>query len=409
MTVDSFPDTSRVLADAQQFLMPTYAPLPMVPARGSGATLWDADGRDYIDLGSGIAVTSLGHNPPSVRAAIDAQLDRVWHLSNVFTNEPATVLAAKLVEHTFAERVFFSNSGAEANEAALKLARRFAHDSGRPEAIDIVALDGSFHGRTLFTVSVGGNPSYREGFGPDLPGIRHIAPDDLDQLREAVSTTTCAVILEPIQGEGGVRPLSPEYLAEARRLCDETGTVLIFDEVQTGAGRTGTLYAYQGLDITPDVLTSAKGIGGGVPIGITLAAGPCATALGRATHGTTFGGNPVACAAAGAVLDALVGPEVPGNVEARHHQIIDSLSDLDPEHQVFAEIRGAGLLLGIELVPELAGRAKELQLLAVEEGVIPLVAGADVLRLAPALTITEEETTTGLARLARAVEKLAAT
>jgi acetylornithine/N-succinyldiaminopimelate aminotransferase len=404
MKVDHATDA---LGLARELLMPTYSPLPIVPVRGQGSTLWTGDGRDYIDLGSGIAVTSLGHNPPAVRAAIDAQLDRVWHLSNVFANEPASALAAKLVEHTFAERVFFSNSGAEANEAALKLARRFAHDSGQPDRFEIVALTGAFHGRTFFTVSVGGTPAYREGFGPAIAGIRHITPNAIDELRDAVSDKTCAVILEPIQGESGVRPLDPGFLAEARRLCDERGALLIFDEVQTGAGRTGSLYAYQNLGVTPDLLTSAKGIGGGIPIGITLAAGPCATALGPATHGTTFGGNPLACAAAGAVLDELLRPEVTVNVEARHRQLVDGLTDLNQRHDVFAEIRGAGLLLGAELKPELAGRAKELQLTAVERGVLPLVAGADVLRLAPALTITEAETAEGLTRLGDAVATLA--
>jgi succinylornithine aminotransferase len=398
--------TASVLDQAQQLLMPTYAPVPMVPVRGAASMVWDEAGRDYVDLGAGIAVTSLGHNPPAVRAALDAQLDRLWHLSNVFTNEPAAALAQRLVDLTFAERVFFSNSGAEANEAALKLARRYAHDRGHPERFEIVALTGAFHGRTLFTVSVGGTPAYREGFGPPLPGIRHVDPTDIDGLRAAVSDRTCAVIIEPVQGESGVRPVDIELIREARRLCDRHEALLIFDEVQTGAGRTGPLYAYQGLGVTPDVLTSAKGLGGGIPIGVTLAAGPCAEALTRASHGTTFGGNPLACTAALAVLDEITRPELVANAAARHHQIVAALHEMNRRHQAFSEIRAAGLLVGAELAPSLAGRAKELQLAALDDGVITLVAGLDVLRLAPALNITAGEAAAGLERLAHAVAEL---
>lgn len=398
---------ASTLVSAQELLFPTYAPLPVVPSHGAGSIVHDTDGRDYVDLGAGIAVTALGHNPPELVGALTEQASKLWHVSNVFTNEPAVALAAKLTEHTFADRVFFSNSGAEANEAALKLARRLGFNNGKADKHEVIALTGSFHGRTLFTVSVGGNPKYKEGFGPALEGIGHVAPGDIDALRAAISNKTCAVIVEPVQGEGGVRPLDAEYLQAVRALCDDNEALLIFDEVQTGAGRTGTLFAYEQLGVTPDVLTSAKGLGGGIPIGATLASGPAAKALTRATHGTTFGGNPLACAVAGAVLDAVTKPEVMANVVSRHTQLLETLQGgVFSELGLFEEIRGMGLLIGAELADEWVDRAKELQVAALQEGVVTLVAGSNVLRFAPALNITEAELSLGLERLAVAAKKV---
>ncbi|MEZ5341419.1 MAG: aminotransferase class III-fold pyridoxal phosphate-dependent enzyme [Acidimicrobiales bacterium] len=280
---------SEILDAAANVLVPTYAPLPIVPAVAAGSTVTDTEGNSYIDLGAGIAVTALGHNPPVLHAALMAQADRLWHVSNIFANEPAIRLAERLVSVSFADRVFFSNSGAEANEAALKLARRHAYNKGLTDKYEIIALDGAFHGRTLFTVSVGGTAAYKEGFGPPLEGIVHITPNSVDELLAAISERTCAVIVEPIQGEGGVRPLDIEFLQAARAACDANDALLIFDEIQTGAGRTGTLYAYEQMGVVPDVLTTAKGLGGGIPIGATLVAGDAAEALGRGSYGTTFG------------------------------------------------------------------------------------------------------------------------
>jgi len=395
----------QVLHVASKVFMPTYAPLPTVPARAIGSVVYDHDGRDYIDLGGGIAVASLGHNPPKVRQAIDDQLDKLWHASNVFATEPATALAERLVDLSFADRVFFSNSGSEANEAALKLARRHAYNNGHADKFEIVALKGAFHGRSFFTVSAGGTDSYREGFGPTPEGISHVEPNDSDALAAVVSNATAAVIVEPIQGEAGVRLLTRDFLNRARALCDEYDALLIFDEVQTGAGRTGTLFAYQQLGVIPDVLTSAKGLGGGFPIGATLAAGPCAQALTRGTHGSTFGGNPLACAAASAVLTEITTPTIEANVADRHHQIMAELSGFNDTSALFSEIRGRGLLIGAELTPEYAGQAKALQLTALDAGVITLVAGPDVLRLAPPLNISGEDLATGLTRLGTAIAK----
>jgi acetylornithine/N-succinyldiaminopimelate aminotransferase len=398
----------ELLEAASNVMMPTYAPLPIVPDHGHGSRIVDTDGTEYVDLGGGIAVTSLGHSSPELKEALFQQADKLWHVSNVFATEPAIRLAERLIELTFADRVFFSNSGAEANEAALKLARRHAYNNGEPDRYEIVSLEGSFHGRTLFTVSAGGNPNYSTGFGPALEGLVHVRPNDTAALRAAVSERTCAIIVEPILGEGGVRPLDHEYLQTCRDLCDQHGALLIFDEVQTGIGRTGSLFAYQQSGVIPDVLTSAKSLGGGMPIGATLAAGSCAQALTRATHGTTFGGNPLACAVAGAVLDQVTSVEIRANVADRNRQLVEGLGVLGAPTGLFSEVRGAGLLLGAELTPAFQDRAKEIQIAALSEGVVILVAGSNVLRFAPALNITESEVADGLDRLALAVAKVVA-
>ncbi len=399
-------NTAAILSAADNLLMPTYAPLQIVPDHGVGSTIVDTDGRSYVDLGGGIAVTSLGHSSEVLKKALFDQAEKLWHVSNVFTTEPAMKLAAQLIEHTFADRIFFSNSGAEANEAALKLARRHAFNNGEPERYEIISLHGSFHGRTLFTVSTGGNPNYKTGFGPAIEGITHIAPNDIQALRDAISPATAAVICEPIQGEGGVRPLDRDYLRAVRQLCTEHGALLIFDEVQTGVGRTGTLFAYEQTEVIPDVLTSAKSLGGGMPIGATLAGGACAEALTRATHGTTFGGNPMACAVANAVLDEVRSPAIKRNVHDRGAQIRDGLEQLGKEVGLFAEIRGTGLLIGAELADPFRDRAKEIQIAALAEGVIVLVAGPNVIRFAPALNITEAEVEVGIERLGTALTKV---
>ena len=388
-------------ADFDQYMVPNYAPAQWLPVRGQGSRLWDQHGRDYLDLAAGIAVTSLGHCHPAMVKALTEQAQQLWHVSNTLTNEPALRLARKLVDATFAERVFFCNSGAEANEAAFKLARKVASDRD-PARDEIIAASNSFHGRTLFTVSVGGQPKYSEGFGPRPQAISHVPYNDIAALRAAVSARTCAIVVEPVQGEGGVLPASREYLQAARELADAHGALLIFDEVQTGVGRTGALYAYQQYGVTPDILTSAKGLGGGFPIGAMLTTTEIAQHFSVGTHGTTYGGNPLACAVAEAVIDTVNTAEVQANVTARAAQLRAGLEALNAELGLFAEVRGMGLLLGAVLQPAYAGQARELLLAAAQHGVVVLQAGADVVRFAPSLVISEADIAEALDRLATA-------
>lgn len=393
-------------ADFDQYMVPNYAPAQWLPVRGQGSRLWDQHGRDYLDLAAGIAVTSLGHCHPAMVKALTEQAQQLWHVSNTLTNEPALRLARKLVDATFAERVFFCNSGAEANEAAFKLARKVASDRD-PARDEIIAASNSFHGRTLFTVSVGGQPKYSEGFGPRPQAISHVPYNDIAALRAAVSARTCAIVVEPVQGEGGVLPASREYLQAARELADAHGALLIFDEVQTGVGRTGALYAYQQYGVTPDILTSAKGLGGGFPIGAMLTTTEIAKHFSVGTHGTTYGGNPLACAVAEAVIDTVNTAEVQANVTARAAQLRTGLEALNAELGLFAEVRGMGLLLGAVLNDHYAGRAGEVVAKAAEAGVIVLQAGPNVVRFAPSLVIGEDEVSEALGRLGSALQAFA--
>ncbi len=389
-------------------MMPTYGPLPLMPERALGCDLEDTEGRHYLDLAGGIAVNALGHCHPRLVEALTTQANKLWHLSNVFANEPALELAERLTALTFAERVFFANSGAEANEAALKLARRYAHDHFGPDKHEIVALEKAFHGRTLFTVAVGGTPAYAEGFGPTPAGIHHVAPNDLAALEAVVNRRTAAVMVEPIVAEGGILPLDVAFVRRARELCDQHDALLIFDEVQTGVGRTGALYAYQDLGVTPDILTTAKALGGGFPIGAALSTAKVAASFVKGTHGSTFGGNPLACAVANAVLSEVAKPELLANVERRSAQLRHGLEQIADDTGIFETVRGRGLLLGGVLAEPYRGRSKELQLTAVEHGVLTLIAGVDVLRITPALNITEDEAVLGLERLAGAAKTFVA-
>ena len=393
-------------ADFDQYMVPNYAPAQWLPVRGQGSRLWDQHGRDYLDLAAGIAVTSLGHCHPAMVKALTEQAQQLWHVSNTLTNEPALRLARKLVDATFAERVFFCNSGAEANEAAFKLARKVASDRD-PARDEIIAASNSFHGRTLFTVSVGGQPKYSEGFGPRPQAISHVPYNDIAALRAAVSARTCAIVVEPVQGEGGVLPASREYLQAARELADAHGALLIFDEVQTGVGRTGALYAYQQYGVTPDILTSAKGLGGGFPIGAMLTTTEIAKHFSVGTHGTTYGGNPLACAVAEAVIDTVNTAEVQANVTARAAQLRAGLEALNAELGLFAEVRGMGLLLGAVLADRYTGRAGEVVAKAAEAGVIVLQAGPNVVRFAPSLVIGEDDVSEALGCLGSALQAFA--
>jgi len=394
--------------DFNRLMVPCYAPAPFVPVRGEGSRVWDQEGRMYIDFASGVAVTSLGHCHPAIVKALDTQARTLWHMSNWFTNEPALRLARRFTEATFAERVFFCNSGAEANEAALKLARRYAHDRSGPQRIRVVSALNAFHGRTLFTVTAGGQPKYSSGFGPNPAGITHVRYNDIAALEAefaAHGSEICAVLLEPMQGEGGMTPGTPEYLQAARRLCTAHGALLILDEIQSGMGRTGALFSYMQKGIVPDILTSAKGLGGGFPIGAMLTTADIASAFTVGVHGTTYGGNPLACAVAGAVFDVINTTEVLDGVKARHALFIEGLRAINGRRQVFRDLRGEGVWIGCELTEAWRGRAVDVMTAAGEAGLLVLVAGPDVLRIAPSLVISLDEILEGLARFETALNR----
>ena len=391
-----------------EWMMPVYAPAPFIPVRGEGSRLWDQQGKEYIDFAGGIAVNALGHAHPALREALNDQASKFWHTGNGYTNEPVLRLAKKLIDATFAERVFFCNSGAEANEAALKLARKFAHDRFGSQKSGIVAFKNAFHGRTLFTVSAGGQPAYSQDFAPLPPDIRHAVYNDLDSARQLIDDTTCAVIVEPVQGEGGVVPATNEFLQGLRELCDRHNALLIFDEVQTGVGRTGELYAYMHYGVTPDLLTTAKALGGGFPIGALLATADCASVMTVGTHGTTYGGNPLATAVAGKLLEIVNTPDMLNGVKQRHDWFVARINAINERFGLFSEIRGLGLLIGCVLNAEFAGKAKLISQEAANAGVMVLIAGANVVRFAPALNVSEEEVASGLDRFALACERIKA-
>ncbi|WP_151705698.1 aspartate aminotransferase family protein [Nitrincola alkalilacustris] len=391
-----------------QVMVPNYAPVQVIPVKGRGSRVWDQQDKEYVDLAGGIAVNALGHCHPELVAALKEQADQLWHLSNVYTNEPALRLAQQICDLTFAERVFFANSGGEANEAALKLARRHAWNKAGEAKHEILSTYGSFHGRTLFTVTAGGQEKYTEGFRPAPGGISHVPYNDIAALEAAFSDKVCGFIVEPVQGEGGVRPADKEYLEAARRLCDKHDALLIFDEVQTGVGRSGKLYSYMTYGVVPDVLTTAKSLGGGFPVAAMLTTAKIAESLAFGTHGSTYGGNPLACAVASKVLEIISQPAVLEGVNSRHEQIRQGLDAINARHNIFTEIRGQGLLIGAELTEAWHGKAKDFMAAAMEEGVMILVAGPNVLRLAPSLIIPDADIAEAMLRLERAVAKVVA-
>ncbi len=395
-------------ADFDQVMVPNYAPADYIPVRGEGARVWDQGGREYIDFAGGIAVNALGHAHPALVKALTEQAGKIWHVSNSLTNEPALRLAKKLIAATFAERVFFCNSGAEANEAAFKLARKYAIDVAGSEKYEIISTTNSFHGRTFFTVTVGGQPKYSDGFGPRPQGVKHIPYNDVAALKAAISDKTAAVVVEPVQGEGGVLPADKAYLEAVRALCDQHGALLVFDEVQTGVGRSGSLYAYMEYGVTPDILTSAKSLGGGFPIGAMLTTEKIAKHFGVGTHGSTYGGNPLACAVAEAVIDVVNTPEVLAGIRAKHARFVSQLNAIAAKTGVFSEVRGMGLLIGAVLADAFKGRAKDFMTAAAKAGVMVLQAGPDVVRFAPSLVIADADIDEGMARFAQAVDTLLA-
>ncbi|MEF1335392.1 aspartate aminotransferase family protein [Vibrio rotiferianus] len=389
-----------------EVMVPCYNPMEMIPVKGEGSRIWDQDGNEYIDFAGGIAVSCLGHCHPVMVNALTEQGNKLWHLSNVMTNEPALRLAKKLTEVSFAERVFFANSGAEANEAALKLARRYAADVHGTEKSEIIAFKQGFHGRTFFTVTVGGQAAYSDGFGPKPGDVTHLPYNDIEALQAHMSDRTCAVMMEPLQGEGGIIPPTPEFAQAVRELCDKHNALLIFDEVQTGNGRTGHFYAYQGLGITPDILSTAKSLGGGFPIGAMLTTAKLAEHMKVGTHGSTYGGNPLACAVAEAVVEEVTKPEVLAGVLEREAMFREGLDKINAKYNIFSEVRGKGLLLGAALNEEWQGRARDVLVAAGQQGLMVLVAGANVVRFTPSLVITQQEIEEGLAKLDKAIATL---
>ena len=398
-----FPVNRELFDDV---MVPNYSPSAVIPVRGQGSRVWDQQDREFIDFAGGIAVNCLGHCHPVLVGALTEQANKIWHLSNVMTNEPALRLAKKLTDNTFADKVYFANSGAEANEGALKLARRWALENYGAEKSQIIAFKQGFHGRTFFTVTVGGQAAYSDGFGPKPGDIDHAEYNNLDSLKALMSDKTCAVVMEPLQGEGGIVSPTDEFAKGVRALCNEHNALLIFDEVQTGVGRLGELYAYMGLGVTPDILTTAKALGGGFPIGAMITTTDIAKHLKVGTHGSTYGGNPLACAVAEAAFDTVNTPEVLDGVKAKAKLYVAGLNAINAKYNVFSEIRGKGLLIGAVLTEAYQGRAKDFLNAAMEEGVMTLVAGANIIRFAPSLVIPDEDIAEGLARFEKAVAKL---
>lgn len=397
-------NVNRALFD--DVMVPNYNPAKMIPVKGEGSRVWDQEGKEYVDFAGGIAVNCLGHCHPAMVKALTEQGNKLWHLSNVFTNEPAIRLAKKLTDATFAERVYFANSGAEANEAALKLARRWALDKFGAEKNQIIAFNKGFHGRTFFTVTVGGQPAYSDGFGPKPGAVEHVDYNDLAALEKLMSDQTCAVMMEPLQGEGGVISPDVDFVKGVRALCDKYNALLVFDEVQTGFGRTGSLYAYQQLGVSPDILSTAKALGGGFPIGAMLTTTEIAQHLKPGTHGSTYGGNPLACAVAEAVFDVVNTDEVLAGVKQREQLFKAKLAEINEKYGIFKDIRGKGLLIGAELNDQFDGKARDFLNAAADEGTMVLVAGPSVIRFTPSLIIPEQDIAEGLARFERAVAKL---
>ncbi len=399
--------TARLLALGRERYLPVYRPRELILARGLGARVWDSAGRDYIDFGAGIAVCGLGHCDPDLVAALEHQARTLWHTSNVFYSEPPLRLADELVSASrFATRVFLCNSGAEANEAAIKLVRKWAASQGRPaERRVIVTCHGSFHGRTLAAVTATAQPKYQEGYEPLPGGFRHVAFNDLDALDAAMANgDVAAVLLEPVQGEGGVMPAAPGYLSGVRALCDRHGALLALDEIQCGMGRTGTLFAHWQDAVRPDIVTLAKALGGGFPIGAMLVGAQAADTMQFGAHGTTFGGNPLAASVARVALRKLASPDIAANVERQSRALREGLAALDETFDLFAQVRGRGLMLGAVLKPELAGRAGDILDHAARAGLLLLQAGPDVLRFVPPLNIGDEDVGEGLARLRVALQ-----
>jgi acetylornithine/N-succinyldiaminopimelate aminotransferase len=387
-------------------VLPTYNRAPFTFVKGEGCWLIEADGRRFLDLGAGIAVNALGHAHPDLVAALSAQAQALWHTSNLYNIPQQTALADLLVEETFADTVFFTNSGTEACELAVKMARRYFFELGQPERSDIIAFTGSFHGRSSAGIAAAGGEKLIHGFGPLLPGFKHLEFGDWEAVAEAVDENTAAIILEPVQGEGGIRPVPDQVMQQLRQLCDETGTLLILDEVQCGVARTGRLFAHEWAGVTPDIMMVAKGIGGGFPLGAVLATEQAASAMTAGSHGSTYGGNPLACAVGLAVMKLVSAPEFLAEVNRKAALLRQKLEGLVADNDdIFEEVRGSGLMLGLKC------RVANTDVLAAayDAELLTVPGGDNVLRLLPALNIADEELAEAVQRLDQAAKAVRAT
>ena len=369
-------------------VMPTYGRIDIAFEYGKGSYLYDTEGEKYLDFATGIATNSLGHCHPHLVAAVQEQASKLWHVSNLYNIPEQQRFADRLVENSFADTVFFCNSGAEAMEGCLKVARKYHFENGEPEREEIVCATGAFHGRTLTTLSAGDSEKYREGFGPRPEGFHHVAFGNLNEMRAAMSTKTAAILVEPIQGEGGINPASTAYLRALRDIADEFNALLIFDEVQCGMGRTGKLFAYELANVTPDIMGLAKGIGGGFPVGAVLATEKAASGMVPGTHGSTYGGNPLAMAAANAVLDVINELDFLSSIIKKGNKLKDDLTSLVDKHpSVLESVRGVGLMLGVKSI----GPNLELMTALRENKLLTVVAGENVVRILPPLNVSEDE------------------
>ncbi|MDE0310027.1 MAG: aspartate aminotransferase family protein [Acidiferrobacterales bacterium] len=400
------PNQASVIDLGHKSYTPNYKPRDIVFRSGSGCHLQDMDGNEYLDLGSGIGVNSLGHRHPEIVDALNHQASRIWHTSNIYFTEPPVRLASRIIDRTFAEKIFFCNSGAEANEAAIKVVRKYAYENHAPEKRVIITFEGSFHGRTIASVTATAQPKYHEGFGPLPAGFRYCAFNDLDSFRTALKEDVCAVLLEPIQGEGGIRPFSVDFLTQVRKLCDENESLLIFDEIQCGMGRTGQLFAYEWAhDVVPDVVTIAKALGGGLPIGATLLGSKLNNVLSLGSHGSTFGGNPVCCAVADVVFKKLSDADFLSRIRTKGEYLVSRLTRLNECTGFFEEIRGKGLMIGMQISQRHGDIAAQVMQSCLEEGLLILQSGPNVIRLLPALTISDEEINRGVELLEKALKR----
>ncbi len=377
-------------------VLPTYNRAPLTFVKGEGAWLTEADGRRFLDLGAGIAVNALGHAHPALVAALTEQAHALWHVSNLYNIPQQQALADKLVEHTFADTVFFTNSGTESCELAVKMARKYFYDKGQPEKVEIITFDGSFHGRSSAGIAAAGSEKMTKGFGPLLPGFVHLTFGDLDGVTNAITDTTAAILIEPVQGEGGIRPVPDAELKALRQICDDNGLLLILDEVQCGVGRTGKLFAHEWAGITPDIMMVAKGIGGGFPLGAVLATEEAASGMTAGTHGSTYGGNPLGCAVGCAVIDQVATPAFLEGVNRKAGLLRQKLEGLIADHpEVFEEVRGSGLMLGLKCKPTNIDVVNA----GYDNEVITVPAADNVIRLLPPLTLTEDDIAQALIRL----------
>lgn len=384
-------------------VLPTYNRAPIAFEKGEGSWLTATDGSRYLDLGAGIAVNALGHANPDLIAALTAQAAKVWHVSNLYRIPEQEKLAEMLVEHSFADTVFFTNSGTEACELAIKMARKYHYDHDQADRVEIIAFEGAFHGRSTGAIAAAGSEKMVKGFGPLMPGFRQLKWGDHDALRAAITTRTCAVIIEPVQGEGGIRVVPDQCLKGLRDLCDETGTLLIFDEVQCGVGRTGKLFAHEWAGVTPDIMMVAKGIGGGFPLGAVLATENAASGMGAGTHGSTYGGNPLGCAVGAAVMGIVAQDGFLDAVSRKGAQFRQGLEGLVALHPtVFEAVRGQGLMLGLKCKVSNLDVVKA----AYAEHLLTVPAADNVLRLLPALNIPDPDIAEALARLDRAATRI---